>query len=155
MPIVVSIPTQPDLHLEHLLLDVNGTLTRGGRLIDGVQSRLTGLRGLVDVRLLSADTFGTLDDVAEQLGGLPVERVSDGEEKAALANRLGARRCAAVGNGANDEHMLRAVALGIAVLGPEGAAPRTLAAAEVLTASVLDALDLLLAPKTLTATLRA
>jgi soluble P-type ATPase len=50
--------------------------------------------------------------------------------------------------------MLRAATLGIAVIGPEGAAGPTLVAADVVCRSVLDALDLLLDERALAATLR-
>jgi len=154
MPITLTVPGRADLVLHRLLMDVNGTLTRNGRLLDGVQPRVETLRAALDLRLLSADTFGTLDDVASALGGVEVTRVSSGADKAALAHDLGADTCVALGNGANDEQMLATVALGIGVLGPEGAAPQTLAAADVVTASAQDALDLLLEPRALAATLR-
>ena len=51
--------------------------------------------------------------------------------------------------------MLSTVALGIAIIGPEGGSARTLVAADVATTTVVAALDLLLEPETLTATLRS
>jgi len=155
MTIVVPVPGGTDLRLTSLLLDVNGTLTHRGRLIDGVQHRMDRLRSELTVHLLSADTFGTLDDIADQLGGLEITRISNGQEKAALAEKRGAAGCAAVGNGANDRLMLTTVALGVAVIGPEGASAATLAAADVVTTTITDALDLLLEPEALTATLRS
>jgi soluble P-type ATPase len=154
MTITVPVPGRADLALQTLLLDVNGTLTRGGELLDGVGPRMATLREMLDIRLLSADTFGTVDDVARALGGVAVTRVSSGDEKAAVAGSLGAETCVAVGNGANDEAMLRAVALGVAVIGPEGAAPVALGAADIVVGSVLDALDLLTQPTAVAATLR-
>jgi len=60
----------------------------------------------------------------------------------------------AIGNGANDVAMLSEAAHGIAGLGPEGLAVSALLAADVLVASIDDALELLLNPKRLIATLR-
>jgi soluble P-type ATPase len=154
MSMTIMIPGRHGLSLEHLLLDVNGTLTSRGDLIKGVRPRLDALRAAVDVRLLSADTFGTLGAIAHEMGDLPVERVSDGLEKAAITDRLGSDACAAIGNGANDEMMLRQAALGLAVVGPEGAASQTVVAADVVVGSVSDALDILLEPDVLAATLR-
>ena len=51
--------------------------------------------------------------------------------------------------------VLEAAALGLAVLGPEGASAAALRSADVVCASAADALDLLLDPKALSATLRA
>ena len=64
MTVRVPIPGRDELRLEHLMLDVNGTLTNRGVLIDGVEERLDRLRGTLDIRLVSADTFGTLDALA-------------------------------------------------------------------------------------------
>jgi soluble P-type ATPase len=60
----------------------------------------------------------------------------------------------AVGNGRNDVLMLRAAALGIVVVGPEGASARAVEAADVVAGSMPHALALLAEPAMLTATLR-
>ena len=55
-----------------------------------------------------------------------VHTVETGADKAQYVAGLGSDRCVAIGNGANDASMLELAALGIAVLGPEGAAaPRS------------------------------
>jgi len=151
--IALDIPGRGRLELEHLLLDVNGTLSDRGRLLAGVAERLARLRETVAVRLVSADTFATLGRIAAELG---VEAVAaaDGEEKRALVERLGADRCAVVGNGANDAAALRAAGLGIAVLGPEGASGEALQAADLVCRTILEALDLLLDERAVIATLR-
>ena len=61
----------------------------------------------------------------------------------------------AVGNGRNDRLMLKEAALGIALLQAEGAAVEALLAADVVAPDILAALDLLLAPDGLIATLRS
>ncbi len=81
--------------------------------------------------------------------------VEHGDEKARYVHELGAGRCAAIGNGENDRAMLEAAALGIAVIGPEGAAFSALGAADVVCLTILDALDFLLDERALVATLRA
>jgi len=149
----LEIPGRWTLVLEHLLLDVNGTLTDRGTLIDGVAERLARLGGRLQVRILSADTFRTLDAVAGELG-VQAERVESGADKARVIGELGPERCAAIGNGANDAAMLEAAALGIAVVGQEGASSAAVRVADVVCPSVLDALDLLLEPRALVATLR-
>jgi soluble P-type ATPase len=153
MTIVVELPGAAPVELDHLLLDVNGTLTCDGRLLDGVADAIAGLRDAVSVRLLSADTCGTARAIAEVLG-VELERIGLGPGKRACVERLGAQRCAAIGNGRNDVAMLSAVAFGIAVIGTEGAALQAVAAADVICTSVLDALALLRVPTRITATLR-
>ena len=120
MALTVEIPGREPLRVDQLLLDVNGTLSDHGRLIDGVAEALAALRGELAVTLLSADTFGALAAIEAQLG-VAAQRIASGEDKVRALRALGAQRCAAIGNGANDARMLREAALGIAVIGPEGA----------------------------------
>ena len=140
--------------LEHLVLDVNGTLTDHGRLVEGVAERLGLLADILAIHVLTADTYGTAEGLARRLTMATFTTIAGGAEKAARVEALGADRVVAIGNGRNDEAMLRAARLGIAVLGTEGAATSTLLAAEVACATILDALDLLLDERAITATLR-
>jgi soluble P-type ATPase len=149
----VEVPGRGALALERVFLDVNGTLTDRGRLIHGVGTRLRGLSSSLAVHLLSADTFGNAADIAARAGAT-FERVEHGEEKRALVVEAGADRAAAIGNGSNDAAMLAVAALGIAVIGPEGTSAAALAAADVVSGSILAALDLLRDPTALAATLR-
>jgi soluble P-type ATPase len=69
--------------------------------------------------------------------------------------RLGPDRTVAVGNGRNDRLMMEEAALGMAVILSEGASAETLAAADIVLTDINDALDLLIHPLRLTATLRS
>jgi soluble P-type ATPase len=60
----IAIPSRKVLCLEYLLLDVNGTITLDGRLVSGVRERMEKLSVSLDVWLVSADTQGTLTEVA-------------------------------------------------------------------------------------------
>lgn len=153
----ISIPGRGTMALEHLVLDVNGTLATDGRLLPGVAERLAHLRSSLQPVLLTADTHGGLAALNASLQ-LPAHKLTPGreaEQKAAFVRELGAERTVAVGNGANDAGMLRAAALGIAVLGEEGLAVACLQAADLVAPDIAHALDLLLQPKRLVATLRA
>jgi P-type E1-E2 ATPase len=154
MTLIVEIPGRDRIELNFLLLDVNGTLSDRGQLLDGVADRLEALRASLEPRLLSADTFATLSSIAERLS-LPARIAASAEEKRTILHELGASHCAAIGNGTNDSLMLEEAALGIAVIGREGASGAALAAADVVCGSVLGALDLLREPKALSATLRS
>jgi soluble P-type ATPase len=59
-----------------------------------------------------------------------------------------------MGNGNNDELILKEAALGIAILGDEGISVTALKQADIMVKNISDALDLLLKPKRLMATLR-
>jgi soluble P-type ATPase len=154
--IELKIPGGESLHLRRLLLDYNGTLARDGELLPGVAERLQALREHLELYVVTADTFGT---VARQMEGSGVELIileSDDhtQEKRSVLERLRPDHTVAVGNGNNDELMLEYSILGIAILGDEGCALPTLKAAQLCCRSITDALDLLLFPKRLTATLR-
>jgi P-type E1-E2 ATPase len=153
MALTVEIPGHERLDLRFLLLDVNGTLSDRGVLLDGVAERIAGLRDQLEVRLLSADTFATMDAIARDLG-VSARTAASAPEKLAALRQFGASHCVAIGNGANDVAMLEAAALGIAVVGPEGASSAALTAADIVAPTILVALDLLAEPRVLAATLR-
>jgi soluble P-type ATPase len=154
MTLHIAIPGGDALALDHLVLDVNGTLTDRGELIAGVGDALAALRDDLEVHALSADTFGTAEELAGALGAA-YSRVDSGDDKRRYVEALGPARCVAIGNGRNDATMLLSAALGIAIVGPEGASVRAAVAADVLAGSIGEALALLRDPATLTATLRA
>ncbi len=154
--IEIRIPGGETLRFEHLVLDYNGTLARDGKLLPGVRERIEALASHLGVHVVTADTFGR---AREEMAGIPCEVSVLPPEGQTGAKRdrvlgLGASGVAAIGNGRNDRLMLEAAALGIAVVEGEGAAPETVLAADVVCRSALDALDLLLEPKRLVATLR-
>jgi soluble P-type ATPase len=152
----IEIPGREPLRLTHLLLDYNGTLAVDGQLLPGVARRLESLAGPLTIRVVTADTFGAAAARTEALPvGLEIlEPGRQDERKAALVRTLGPACVAAVGNGLNDRLMLETAALGIAIVQGEGAAAATLAAADVVVPDIAAALDLLLHPKRLVATLR-
>jgi P-type E1-E2 ATPase len=149
----IELPGEPSIRLEHLVLDLNGTLSDRGVLIAGVAERIQRLAGELQVHLLTADTLGTAAQLANDLG-LTVRTIVTGSDKAAFVVALGADATAAIGNGRNDAAMMRAARLAIAILGPEGAATEALLATDIVCRSTVDALDLLLDDRLLVATLR-
>ncbi|HZT07724.1 MAG TPA: HAD family hydrolase [Chloroflexota bacterium] len=153
----IDIPGWKCLHLEHLVLDVNGTVALDGSLLPGVIDRIGLIRGLLEPHLLSGDTYGQLEVVAAQLQANAVRISADGsapERKAAFIRGLGTKSVVAVGNGANDAAMLQEAALGIGILGGEGLAVGALQVADIVVPSILDGLDLLANPLRLVASLR-
>ncbi len=152
----LDIPGRGKLELAHLVLDLNGTIARDGEVLPGVAERLASLGEGLTAHLVTADTHGKAVTIASRLGVqlARIEPGSEAEQKRALVQRLGAEQVVAVGNGANDGAMLRTAALGIAVLGGEGLAVEALHSADVVVTSIEDALDLLIHPKRLMATLR-
>lgn len=151
-----DIPGFGTVELEHLVSDFTGTLSEDGVLLPGVREGLQRLSGLLKVHILTADTFGKAR--AELAGvncALHILIGSDHDlQKEKYVNSLDAQRVVALGNGKNDRMMLAAARVGIAVCLKEGCASDALKAADVLVTGAVDALDLLLHPRRLTATLR-
>jgi P-type E1-E2 ATPase len=156
MTINVQICGNADLHLEHLVLDINGTLAVDGALIAGVDERVQLLTPDIRLHLLSSDTHNTADAVAAALrvDVTIVEPPGEAEAKADFVRRLGSQHVAAIGNGANDTLMVAVAQLGICVIGEEGAQTETLLAADIVAPNITAALDLFLKPSRLMATLR-
>lgn len=154
--IEIDIPGHETLRIEHLVLDYNGTLACDGKLLPHIDETLRLLADELTVHVVTADTFG---HAREALGDLPCQLaiLPPGNQAAAkmeYVQQLGATGCACIGNGRNDRLMLAAAALGIAVVQREGAAAETVKAAKVVCPDILSALELLLNPKRLIATLR-
>lgn len=153
----LPIPGFKNLHLQHLVLDYNGTLACDGRPLKGVRERVEALAADLTIHILTADTFGTVQDrVAAwpcRVEVIPEER--EAEAKVKYIQGLGAEQTVAVGNGRNDRLMLKDAVLGIAVVQTEGTAQEALLAANLVAPGILEALDLLLHPQRLKATLRS
>ncbi len=156
--IEISIPGYGDLKLKYMVLDFNGTMAIDGELTSGVKKRLKRLSKDVEIYVVTADTFGKaksqLRDLPVLLTVLPTDVPQD-IAKVEHVNRLGAEATVCIGNGRNDKLMLKQAALGIAVLLDEGTATETILAADILTKDIKSALELLLSPLRLVATLRA
>jgi soluble P-type ATPase len=143
--IIFEAPGWGRREIEHVVLDFNGTLATDGLLEEGVDQRLQKLSIRARIHICSADLHGTVADQTRHFeAALKVEFV----------RRLGPLKTAAVGAGRNDAQMVKEAALGIAVIGREGASTQTMEGAEVVCVDILDALDLLLSPKRLAATLQ-
>ncbi len=154
--IKVEIPGRGTLHLEHVVFDVNGTLAVDGNLLPGIPEAITELGKLLQVHLLTADTHGKQKSIDQELG-LEAVRVKPGgeaQQKAAYVELLGAEQTAAIGQGANDALMLERASLGLCILSPEGTAQETLLNADLVFPDIHSALDSLLKPTRLKASLR-
>ena len=152
----LEIPGFGPVRLRHLVTDFTGTLSVDGRLLPEVVPRLNKVAEFLDVHVLTADTFGRAR--AELTGVRCSIRILDGDhldrQKEVFVRELGADAVIALGNGNNDRKMLNAARIGVAVCLAEGCATNAVMAADIMVHSTANALDLLLNPKRLKATLR-
>jgi len=150
------VPGLGDYNLQHLVMDVNGTLAIDGQLMPGVAEKLSSLREHLTIHLLTADTHGRQSIIDRQLFFF-ITRItprSESLQKADYVRRLGSERVAAMGQGANDAEMLAVARLGICVMSLEGVAKETLLACDLITPTILSALELLEKPMRIVASLR-
>jgi soluble P-type ATPase len=152
----IDIPGFGLVRLENLVSDFTGTLSVDGRLLPGVRERLNNIAEFLKVHILTADTFGK---ARAELEGVNCEmHILEGEnhdvQKEDFVKKLGAESVVALGNGNNDRRMLKMARIGIAVCISEGCSVDAVKSADITVNTPLDALDLLLNPKRLKATLR-
>lgn len=152
----IEISGMNPLEIEHVVLDYNGTIAINGELIEGIEERLAALSALVDVHVLTADTYGSVHEQCRDLN-LSIHVIGkyhQDREKLNFIESFKSEYCVAIGNGRNDVLMLERAALGIGVIQGEGMSTKTLIASDVVFTSINDALDALLHPNRLIATLR-
>ena len=154
--ITVNIPGWGNINIENVVLDLNGTTATDGKISLAVKDRINTLCQKVRVYVLTADTQGTAatetTDTKVHLVKIPGQNSRDGKRD--FLGTINPESTVVIGNGSNDCLVLKGAALGIAVLGEEGASVLAIREADILVKSISDALDLFLKPKRLIATLR-
>jgi soluble P-type ATPase len=160
----IDIPGYASLHIEAMCSDYTGTLSYGGKLIDGVRERLCLLSTRLDIHVVTSDTRRT---ARTELQGVPLTALKDeiptdrhDEYKRDYLNNLGLplNQIVVLGNGRNDRLWLKEVrdggGLAIAVDAGEGCAVEAMTSAHVFVVGIINALDLLLDERRLIGTLR-
>jgi soluble P-type ATPase len=152
----IDIPGWGNIDIENIVIDLNGTIATDGRIAPEVKQKINSLSELAKVYILTADTQGTAN---EEILGMNAELIKIPEEdskqgKFDFLKTLNLEVTVAIGNGSNDQLILKETALGIAVLGDEGVSVSAIKTADIVVKNIQNALDLLLKPKRLIATLR-
>ena len=151
----IKIPGREELILNHLILDYNGTIAEDGNIIEGIRPRLAELCKDLSISVITADTHGTAAKTCE---GLPLQVLTYPTTEVGLIKAEEARKLTGgvitIGNGYNDIQMSDVSDLSICVIGREGCCGALLMHVDVVVTSIEDALDLLLKPGRLRATLR-
>ncbi len=152
----IEIPGREALEISHIVLDYNGTIAVDGALVAGLDAPIEALSKLVELHVLTADTYGT---VRAQCAHLPLTvhtfpRPDAGLCKEEIVKGLtGGVAC--FGNGFNDIPMFDAADLAVAVLLEEGMCTGLLPHADIFVRSIHDGLDLFLKPDHIRADLRS
>lgn len=152
----IDIPGWGNIVIENILIDLNGTIATDGRIPLEIKEKIEALSQMVRVYILTADTQG---NASEEISGMNAElvKVPEGDSKRGkfeFLKTLNLETTVAIGNGSNDQIILKEAALGIGVLGDEGMSVSTVKSADIVVKDIHNALDLFLKPKRLIATLR-
>jgi len=157
--IAIDIPGFGKRNIRLAVSDYTGTHSCGGVIAPDVKRRLKELVTLLDLHIVTADSFGTAEN---ELAGIvtpyKLRTARHDIEKADYVSQFDLQQVAAFGNGNNDRLMLKAVkeggGLAIAVDNGEGCATAAMRNADLFVVGAANALDLLLDPVRLKATLR-
>ena len=153
----LNFDNRKDLELENLILDYNGTIAFQGKTIAGVKEKLSKLSEILDIYIVTADTYGTVrEEFKDHSINIEItgDKLTGTKYKKEFVENLGAAKTISIGNGANDRLMLKESGLSLAIIGGEGASLKTVLKADILVRDILEGLDLLLNTDSLKATLR-
>lgn len=147
-------PTGVDeIELINVILDLNGTLSVNGFLVDGVKERLNKLKELgFNLYLFTGDQRGNATLLTSE--GINLQKATTSEEKEALTRKLDVEKTVAIGNARIDIGMFKPCKLRIGTLQAEGIHTEILSHIDILVPSINNALDLLINPDIFNATMR-
>jgi soluble P-type ATPase len=151
----IAVPGWGSVELENIVLDLNGTLTESGDFIPGVVNYLEKLKAEgFKIYILSGDTRGTLEHVFPD--SLEIEPVvtRTAREKRTFVELIGAEHTVCVGNGNIDVEMFKVARLSICTIQAEGATIQAMLQADIVVTHIKHALEILLDPEKMIATLR-
>lgn len=152
----IVIPEYKTLDLNMIFLDFNGTIAVDGVVPESVKERIRVLANDFRIYVLTADTHG---NAKEQCADIPVilhtfPSGSARDYKKEILKSMGSKHCVAIGNGRNDELMLKEAALSIGVMDKEGMCSGVFRTADLIVRSMEEAFDLLIHPSRVIAGLR-
>lgn len=154
--LIYNIPGLGEINIENIVFDYNGTIAIDGELIAGVKELLVELKALANIYILTADTYGTVENKCSGLGAT-IKTFPKGKAayyKKEIVESLESEKTICIGNGFNDIEMFKAARLSIAVVEKEGCSGKLLVHADVVVHSIIDAMEMLLKENRLKATLR-
>jgi soluble P-type ATPase len=151
----IDIPGWGSVDIENIVIDLDGTIATDGKISLEVREKIGALSHLAKIYILTANPQGPAD---EEISGMKAELIKVSHEdskgrKFDFLKTLNLEMTAAIGNGSNDQLILKEAALGIAVLGEEGVSVSAIKSADVVVKNIQGALDLFLKPRRLTTTL--
>ena len=153
--ILIQRPGQDSLEIEFILIDFEGTLASDGRVHPKAKDKINLLSKRTRIYIVVKTGRERADEALRKVKA-EIVYLTEGESsrrKAEVLQQIGPARTAVIGNGVDDALIVEEAALGICVIGKEGALGETIKKADVVVCDILDALDFLLKPLRQKATL--
>ena len=154
--ILYEIPGRDNIEIENIVFDYNGTIAVDGKLIEGIKELINTLARYVDIYILTADTYGTVENECMDIDGkiLTFPQDNAGESKKKIVEELGGQRTLCLGNGYNDIPMFEESILSIGIIEGEGASGKLLSKADIVVRNIIEGMNILLNKNMVKATLR-
>lgn len=154
--LIYEIPGRDNIEVQNIVFDYNGTIAVNGKLINGAMELINKLSEYVNIYILTADTYGTVEKECIGINGkvLTFPKENAGQSKKEIVKDLGGERTICLGNGFNDIPMFEESVLSLAIIEEEGTSGKLLAKADIVTRSIFEALTILLNRNMIKATLR-
>jgi len=146
--ISIQRPGMESLELHFVLIDFEGTLAMDGRVHPKAKDKVNLLSKRVTVYILTKSSKGKIEETLKKMKAeiLYMTEGDSSQQKLDVLQRLGPHQTAVIGNGFDDVQIMEQAGLGMCVIGKEGSSTEAVAKADLVVASVLDALDFLLKP---------
>ncbi len=153
---VINVPETGKYEIENIVFDYNGTIAINGEIISGILEKIVKLTEVFNVAIITADTFNT---VRKAFKNTNVNiHIIDNEngmiQKKEFIKNIGSNKTIALGNGRNDELMLKESIISVAILNDEGVSLKALNSADFLLKDINHFFEMIEEPKKLIAILR-
>jgi soluble P-type ATPase len=153
---IITVPGIGEYEIENIVFDYNGTIAIDGIIIEGIMDKIVKLSNEFNVYIVTADTFKTVENAFKNtvINVHIIGKNNESQDKKEFIKKVGSNKTIALGNGRNDELMLKEAIISIAVLNDEGISVKTLNNADFLIKDINNFFDMIDEPKKLIAILR-
>jgi len=158
MAIDIKVPWGEKYTINNVVFDLNGTLANNGEIAETTEALLKELAKLVKIYIITADTHNTAQELKEKIGEFTEIIVLESDEhdleKARFVHSLGFRETVTLGNGGNDLKMVQEGILSFGIMAGEGIYAPLLSKVDIVVHSIDHAIDMLINPMKIVATIR-
>ena len=153
---VINVPETGKYEIENIVFDYNGTIAINGEIISGILEKIVKLTEVFNVAIITADTFNTVRKAFKNTNvNIHIIDNENGTiQKKEFIKNIGSNKTIALGNGRNDQLMLKEAIISIAILNDEGVSLKALNNADFLLKDINHFFEMIEEPKKLIAILR-